>query len=87
MKSYDDRFSRSRRHLLLAGACVPTYAPRAGDAALGPDWPGGFYCPCHGSKFDLAGRVYKNVPAPDNLVIPPHQYVTDTRLLIGEDRG
>lgn len=67
--------------------CVPTYAPRAGDAALGPDWPGGFYCPCHGSKFDLAGRVYKNVPAPANLVIPPHQYITDTRVLIGEAIG
>lgn len=67
--------------------CVPTYAPQPGDAALGPDWPGGFYCPCHGSRFDLAGRVYKNVPAPVNLVIPPHHYVTDTRLLIGEDIG
>jgi ubiquinol-cytochrome c reductase iron-sulfur subunit len=49
------------------------------------DWPGGFYCPCHGSKFDLAGRVYKNVPAPANLVIPPHQYITDTRVLLGEN--
>lgn len=67
--------------------CVPSYVPQAGAAGLGADWLGGFYCPCHGSKFDLAGRVYKNVPAPSNLVIPPHQYVTDTRLLIGEDIG
>jgi ubiquinol-cytochrome c reductase iron-sulfur subunit len=67
--------------------CVPSYVPQAGAAELGADWPGGFYCPCHGSKFDLAGRVYRNVPAPANLVIPPHQYVTDTRLLIGEDIG
>lgn len=49
------------------------------------DWKGGFYCPCHGSLFDLAGRVYKNKPAPDNLEVPPHKYLSDTRILIGED--
>jgi ubiquinol-cytochrome c reductase iron-sulfur subunit len=49
------------------------------------DWKGGFYCPCHGSLFDLAGRVYKNKPAPDNLTVPKHKYLTDTKLLIGED--
>jgi ubiquinol-cytochrome c reductase iron-sulfur subunit len=49
------------------------------------DWKGGFYCPCHGSLFDLAGRVYKNKPAPDNLTVPPHKYLSDTKLLIGED--
>lgn len=65
--------------------CVPAYRPEPGGAELGADWPGGFYCPCHGSKFDLAGRVFKNVPAPTNLEIPPHSYLTDTRLLIGED--
>ncbi len=55
---------------------------------LGDDWPGGFFCPCHGSKFDLAGRVYKGVPAPTNLVVPPYQFLTDTRLLIGaEEKG
>lgn len=48
-------------------------------------WPGGFYCPCHGSKFDLAGRVFKNVPAPSNLEAPPHRYLNDSRLLAGED--
>ena len=46
---------------------------------------GGFFCPCHGSKFDLSGRVYKNVPAPTNLVVPPHSYVTENRILIGVD--
>ncbi|NDA15894.1 MAG: ubiquinol-cytochrome c reductase iron-sulfur subunit, partial [Gammaproteobacteria bacterium] len=54
---------------------------------LGDDWMGGFFCPCHGSKFDLSGRVYKNVPAPTNLVVPPHSYVADNRILIGVDEG
>ncbi|GMR19680.1 MAG: ubiquinol-cytochrome c reductase iron-sulfur subunit [Gammaproteobacteria bacterium] len=54
--------------------------------ALGDDWRGGYFCPCHGSKFDLAGRVYKNVPAPTNLVVPPYKYLTDTRIIIGEDQ-
>ena len=65
--------------------CSPTYRPDAGAADLGADWEGGFFCPCHGSKFDLAGRVYKGVPAPTNLVIPPHSYLSETELLIGED--
>ncbi len=65
--------------------CSPTFRPDLAPADLGPDWLGGFYCPCHGSKFDLAGRVFAGVPAPVNLVIPPHKYLTDTRLLIGED--
>jgi ubiquinol-cytochrome c reductase iron-sulfur subunit len=56
-----------------------------GDSGLGADWPGGFFCPCHGSRFDLAARVFKGVPAPVNLVIPPHQYLSDTKLLIGVD--
>jgi len=67
--------------------CVPTFRPDVGPADLGPEWPGGYFCPCHGSKFDLAGRVYRNVPAPTNLVVPPHKYLTDTRVLIGEDTG
>jgi ubiquinol-cytochrome c reductase iron-sulfur subunit len=57
-----------------------------GEEGMAADWPGGFFCPCHGSKFDLAGRVFKNVPAPTNLEVPPHQYLAETRLLIGEDR-
>lgn len=65
--------------------CIPSYRPN-GDAANNV-LHAGFYCPCHGSKFDVAGRVYANVPAPTNLVIPPHTYLTDNRLLIGEDRA
>jgi len=55
--------------------------------SLPDDWPGGFLCPCHGSTFDLAGRVYKNKPAPDNLEVPPHMYLSDSKLLIGEDKA
>ncbi|MEW5943340.1 MAG: ubiquinol-cytochrome c reductase iron-sulfur subunit [Pseudomonadota bacterium] len=65
--------------------CSPMYRKEVGPADLGADWPGGFFCPCHGSKFDLAARVFKGVPAPTNLVIPPHKYLSDTRILIGED--
>jgi ubiquinol-cytochrome c reductase iron-sulfur subunit len=65
--------------------CVPNYRPELGPADLGAHWPGGFLCPCHGSLYDLAARVYKDVPAPLNLVVPPHKYVTDSLLLIGED--
>lgn len=65
--------------------CSPTYRKDIGAADLGADWPGGFFCPCHGSTFDLAGRVYKGVPAPTNLVVPPHQYLSDAKLLIGVD--
>jgi ubiquinol-cytochrome c reductase iron-sulfur subunit len=56
-------------------------------ADLGPDWKGGWFCPCHGSRFDLAGRVFKGVPAPVNLVIPKHKYVTDSIILVGNDDG
>ena len=65
--------------------CVPACRPEAVAPDLGPEWHGGFYCPCHGSKFDLAGRVYKNVPAPTNLVIPRHGYLSDSRLIIGTE--
>jgi ubiquinol-cytochrome c reductase iron-sulfur subunit len=65
--------------------CSHTFRKDAGAADLGGDWPGGFFCPCHGSRFDLAARVYKGVPAPTNLVIPPHQYLSDAKLLIGVD--
>ncbi|WP_367395218.1 ubiquinol-cytochrome c reductase iron-sulfur subunit [Cupriavidus sp. Agwp_2] len=67
--------------------CVPTYRPDAGAADLGDDWPGGFFCPCHGSKFDLAGRVFRAVPAPLNLEIPPYEYQGETRLVVGQDRS
>ncbi|MBT9493534.1 MAG: ubiquinol-cytochrome c reductase iron-sulfur subunit [Paucibacter sp.] len=54
--------------------------------SLPDDWRGGFLCPCHGSTFDLAGRVFKNKPAPDNLEVPPHMYLSDTKIIIGEDK-
>ena len=65
--------------------CSPTFRKDVGPADLGADWLGGFFCPCHQSKFDLAGRVFKGVPAPTNLPIPPHKYLADTKVLIGED--
>lgn len=63
--------------------CVPTYRPDV--ASVTPDWLGGFYCPCHGSSYDLSGRVYRDVPAPLNLKIPRHMYVSETEIRIGED--
>jgi ubiquinol-cytochrome c reductase iron-sulfur subunit len=67
--------------------CSPSDRLASGpQPSLPADWQGGFLCPCHGSTFDLAGRVFKNVPAPDNLEVPPHMYLSDTRLLIGEDK-
>ncbi|MCR4347085.1 MAG: ubiquinol-cytochrome c reductase iron-sulfur subunit [Sulfuricaulis sp.] len=78
--------------LVLVGICThlgcsPDRRLDAGIASgLGDDWKGGFFCPCHGSKFDLAGRVFKNVPAPTNLVVPPHGYLSDTRIIIGADQ-
>jgi len=67
--------------------CSPSdrFTPGA-QPSLPDDWAGGFLCPCHGSTFDLAGRVFKNKPAPDNLAVPPHMYLSETRLLIGEDK-
>ncbi|WP_332774924.1 ubiquinol-cytochrome c reductase iron-sulfur subunit [Polaromonas sp.] len=67
--------------------CIPSFRPEPGAADIGASWPGGFYCPCHGSKFDLAGRVFKNVPAPSNLEVPPHHYAGESTLLIGVDPG
>ena len=66
--------------------CSPSERFRTGaNSGLGENWPGGFLCPCHGSRFDLAGRVFKAMPAPSNLVVPPHKYLADTTILIGED--
>ena len=65
--------------------CSPTYRPEIAPGDLGADWVGGFFCPCHQSKFDLAGRVFKGVPAPTNLVIPPYKFLSDSRIVIGED--
>lgn len=84
--------SRKPEVLVLIGICThlgcsPTYRPDIGPADLGDDWLGGFFCPCHSSKFDMAGRVYQGVPAPTNLAVPPHFYLTDTTILVGEDGG
>jgi ubiquinol-cytochrome c reductase iron-sulfur subunit len=65
--------------------CSPQLRPAEAKAEMGADWAGGFYCPCHGSKFDLAGRVFRGAPAPVNLVVPPYT-LTDTKLVIGEDK-
>ena len=65
--------------------CSPTHRPELAPEDLGPDWKGGFFCPCHGSTFDLAGRVYSGVPAPTNLVVPPYRYLSENQLIIGED--
>lgn len=81
-------------YLIVIGLCThlgcsPNYVTRDDGESfnLGSDWKGGFFCPCHGSRFDLAGRVFKGVPAPSNLVVPPHQYLSETRILIGDDSG
>lgn len=67
--------------------CSPSEKFKTGtESGIDPNWPGGFLCPCHGSTFDLAGRVYKSKPAPDNLEIPPHMYLGDARIVIGEDK-
>ena len=77
-------------YLVMVGVCThlgcsPTFRPDVGAADLGDDWQGGFFCPCHGSKFDFAGRVYSGMPAPTNLVIPPYRYLSDAAIRIGED--
>jgi ubiquinol-cytochrome c reductase iron-sulfur subunit len=67
--------------------CSPSDKFQTGaQPSLPDDWQGGFFCPCHGSTFDLAGRVFKNKPAPDNLEVPPHIYLSDSKLLIGDDK-
>ncbi|MDH5736997.1 MAG: ubiquinol-cytochrome c reductase iron-sulfur subunit [Gammaproteobacteria bacterium] len=78
--------------LVLVGLCThlkcsPKFKPVVQPEDFDPNWLGGFYCPCHGSKFDMAGRVYAGVPAPSNLPVPPHFYESDTILVIGEDEG
>lgn len=67
--------------------CSPTYRPEVAPEDLGDNWLGGFLCPCHGSRFDLAGRVYKGVPAPTNLVVPPHRFLDDSVIEVGVDAG
>lgn len=86
---YTKNIERSiNKYLVVVGicthlGCVPIFHPKVGE--LEPSWVGGFYCPCHGSKFDMAGRVYKGVPAPVNLTIPPYRFIDANTLRIGED--
>ncbi len=75
--------------LVLVGICThlgcsPLYRPDVGGEDLGEDWKGGFFCPCHGSKFDLSGRVYDGAPAPTNMPVPPYKFISDTQILIGK---
>jgi ubiquinol-cytochrome c reductase iron-sulfur subunit len=82
--------SRKPEYLVVVGICThlgcsPVAKFKAEPEPFESDWKGGFYCPCHGSLFDLAGRVYKNKPAPDNLLVPPYTYLSDNKILIGED--
>ena len=75
--------------LVLVGICThlgcsPTFRPEIAPEDLGPNWVGGFYCPCHGSRFDLSGRVYQNVPANKNLEVPPYKFLSENVILIGE---
>jgi ubiquinol-cytochrome c reductase iron-sulfur subunit len=77
--------------LILVGLCThlgcsPSFRPEVAPPDLGPEWLGGYFCPCHGSKYDLAGRVYKGQPAPLNLPVPPHSYETDSVVLVGGDQ-
>lgn len=65
--------------------CLPSYMPRPDPSSPAPNWPGGYFCPCHGSKYDLAGRVYSGVPAPYNLPVPPYNFINDKTLRIGEN--
>ncbi len=79
-------------YLILIGICThlgcsPLYVPKGQSQELGADWQGGFFCPCHGSRFDLAGRVEKGVPAPSNLVVPRHRYLDEGRVLVGSDEA
>ncbi len=88
----DEHRSIKPEYLIVVGLCThlgcsPSYVRKGESDTLGEDWQGGFFCPGHGSRFDLAGRVFKGVPAPANLVVPPHKYLSDSRVLIGDDSG
>ena len=82
--------SRKPEYFVVLGVCThlgcsPMAKFQRDDVTVAADWPGGFYCPCHGSKFDLAGRVFKGVPAPSNLEVPPYTFLADGRILVGSD--
>lgn len=83
--------ARKSEYMVMEGVCThlgcsPQMKTGEAKAEMGPDWIGGFYCPCHGSKFDYAGRVFKGAPAPLNLVVPPHTYLSESTILIGDDK-
>jgi ubiquinol-cytochrome c reductase iron-sulfur subunit len=89
---YAENSTRSinKEYSVLVGICThlgcsPTFRPEVAPADLGAEWKGGFFCPCHGSRFDLAGRVYQGVPAPKNLEVPRHKFLSDTLILVGAD--
>lgn len=82
--------ARKPEYLVVIGLCThlgcsPSYMAPGEESQFKEDWHGGFFCPCHGSRFDMAGRVYKGVPAPTNLVVPPYKFISETRILIGDD--
>ena len=84
--------SRKPEYLVVIGLCThlgcsPSYLAPGKESQFKEDWIGGFFCPCHGSRFDMAGRVYQGVPAPTNLVVPPYKFLSDTRILVGDDTG
>jgi ubiquinol-cytochrome c reductase iron-sulfur subunit len=92
-KSIQPKFAKNAQrslkpeYLVMVGVCThlgcaPLYKPNAGTVT--PDWQGGFFCPCHGSRFDMSGRVFKSVPAPTNLEVPPYRFLSDTMIRIGE---
>jgi ubiquinol-cytochrome c reductase iron-sulfur subunit len=90
--SYAENWHRSVKpeYAVLVGicthlGCLPNYLPAPDPATPAPNWPGGYFCPCHGSKYDLAGRVYSGVPAPYNLPVPPYRFVNDTTVRIGDN--
>ena len=89
----NDHRSINPEYLVAVGICThlgcsPNSVPKgSNNPSVGADWTGGFFCPCHGSTFDLAGRVFKNKPAPTNLEVPPHKYLSASKLLIGEDNA
>ncbi|MDJ0861003.1 MAG: ubiquinol-cytochrome c reductase iron-sulfur subunit [Gammaproteobacteria bacterium] len=89
--AHNEHRSIKPEYLVLVGLCThlgcsPSFRPEMG-GDMGPDWKGGFFCPCHGSRFDMAGRVYAGVPAPTNLEVPPHSFITATTIMIGVDQG
>ncbi len=89
---YATNWSRSikPKYLVIIGVCthlgcIPQFHPKVADPSFGLNWPGGYFCPCHGSKYDMAGRVFQGVPAPFNLPVPPYRFANDTTLVLGEN--